>query len=186
MRRILLGAAASALLFAAACADNNRSAAVESAAAVSATVAAVNRSARTVDLTTEDGEFIRMTAPPEMRNFDQIEPGDVATLEMFGSMEVRVADPGAPAEPQTMALLGRAPDGARPGAVAGFVTSLTVRFVSYDPATFRATVIMPDGEQVVVPVEPGMRAFAAARTQGERIEVTFTDAAALFVDAPDA
>jgi hypothetical protein len=137
-----------------------------------------------VTLETDEGETLRVTAPPEMRNFAQIEPGDVATLEIYGSVAVRVADAAAPAETQTLAVLGRAPEGARPGAIAGAVTTATLEFVSYDPATFEAALILPDGEPIVVPVEPEMRAFAVARAPGERIEVTFSDAVALFVDAP--
>lgn len=183
MRRILIPAAAAALLLAA-CTANNQTAEVENLATVSATVASVNPATRAIELTTDEGETIRMTAGPEMRNFDQIEPGDVATLEIYGSVQVQLAGPGAPAEPQTLALFGRAPEGARPGAVAGIVTTATVEFVSYDPVTSQAVLILPDGEPETVPVEPQMRAFAAARTPGERIEVTFSDAVALFVDAP--
>ncbi len=180
MKRMLTTAAAALLL--AGCTMNNQTAEVAEAATVSATVVAVNPATRAIDLRTADGETIRMTATPEMRNFDQIEPGDIATMEIYGSIQVQLAGPGAAAEPQTLAVFGRAPEGARPGAVAGLTTTATVRFVSYDPATFEAALILPDGEAVTVPVEPGMRAFAAARTPGERIEVTMTDAIALFVD----
>lgn len=182
MRRILMTTAAGAAMLLAACTMNNQQAEVGDAAAVSATVAAVNPATRTIDLITAEGETIRMTATPEMRNFDQIEVGDIATLEMQGSIQVQLASPGAPAEPQTFAVFGRAPEGARPGAFAGMVTTATVRFVSYNPATFEAALILPDGDAVTVPVEPGMRAFAAARTAGDRIDVTMTDAIAMFVD----
>ncbi len=180
MNSILTTAAAALLL--GACTMNNQAAEVANTAAVSATVAAVNPATRTIDLTTADGQTIQLTATPEMRNFDQIEPGDVATLEIYGSVQVALAGPGAPAEPQTFAVFGRAPEGARPGAMAGMMTTATVQFISYNPATFEAALILPDGDAVTVPVEPGMRAFAAARTPGERIEVTFSDAIALFVE----
>jgi hypothetical protein len=179
MQRLLIGAAAALLLVGCASTDT---AEVTDAATVSATVAAVDPAARTIALVTDGGETIRLTATPEMRNFDQIEPGDVATLEIYGSVQVRVAGADAPAEPQTLAVLGRAPEGARPGAVAGMITTATLEFVAYDPATHEAALILPDGEPIVVPVQPEMRAFAAARTPGERIEVTFSDAVALLVE----
>jgi hypothetical protein len=174
-----------ATLLLAACV-NTDSAEVSDDAIVSATVAAVNPETRAIDLRTEDGGAIRLTATPAMRNFDQIEVGDVASLEIYGSIMVRVAGPDAPAEPQTLAVLGRAPEGARPGAVAGSVTTLTVEFVSYDPATREASLILPDGDAITVPVEPGMQAFAAARAPGEMIEVTLSDAVAMIIEAPAA
>ncbi len=176
-----LSIAAAAALLLGACA-NTDTAEIARVASVSATVAAVNPTTRAVDLTTDEGETIRLTAGPEMRNFDQIEPGDVATLEIYGSVMVQVAGVDAPAEPQTLAVLGRAPDGARPGALAGVVTIATLEFVSYDPETFMAALILPDGEPIAVPVQPEMRPFDTARTPGERIEVTFSDAVALIVD----
>lgn len=185
MRRLLSAAAAAALLALAACVDTD-SAEVSGGGRVSATVAAVHPSDRSIDLVTESGERFRVTATDEMRNFDQIEPGDVATLEIFGSVMVRVAGADAPSTPQTFAVIGRSPEGALPAGVAGVVTTATLGFVSYDPETFEAVLTLPDGEIIVVPVEPEMRGFAAARRAGERIEVTFSDGVALFVDPPAA
>ncbi|MBP7001329.1 hypothetical protein [Amaricoccus sp.] len=181
MRSILLAAAAAIAL--AGC-DSLFQREVSHAAEVSATVTAVRPATRSIDLATASGETLTLTASPDMRNFDQIEPGDVATLQMFGSMSVRVADSTAPNQTDTFALIGRAPKGERPGSIFGAVTTTTVTFVSYDPRTFEAVVTLPSGERRAVRVQPGMRAFAAARTPGERIEVTISDAVALFVDAP--
>lgn len=181
MRSALLAAAAALAL--AGC-DSMFQREVSRAAEVSATVTAVDPATRRIDLATANGEALTLTASPDMRNFDRIEPGDVATMQMFGSMSVRVADATAPNRTDTFAMIGRAPEGDRPGSVFGAVTTTTVTFVSYDPETFEAVVVLPSGERRAVQVQPGMRSFAAARTRGERIEVTISDAVALFVDAP--
>jgi hypothetical protein len=181
MKSIL--AAATAALVLAGC-DSMFQREVSNAAEVSATVVAVDPATRRIDLATASGERLSLTATPDMRNFDQIEPGDIATMQMFGSISVRVADATAPNQTDTFAMIGRAPEGDRPGSIIGSVTMATVTFVSYDPGSFDAEIILPSGERRVVPVQPGMRSFAAARTRGERIEVTISDAVALFVDAP--
>lgn len=176
----MMTAAAAVLL--AACTANNQMAEVADSATVSATVVAVNPSTRVIDLKTSQGEAIQLTATPAMRNFGQIEVGDVATLEMYGSVQVQLAGPGAPVEPQTLAVFGRAPEGDRPGAVAGSVTTATLVFGAYDAINSEAALFLPDGSEVTVAVQPAMRAFAAARTPGERIDVTFSDAIALVVE----
>ncbi|MBP7241538.1 hypothetical protein [Amaricoccus sp.] len=181
MRTVLMAAAAAIAL--SGC-DSMFQREVSHAAEVSATVTAVDPATRRIDLATASGETLTLTASPDMRNFDQIEPGDVATMQMFGSMSVRVADSAAPNQTDTFAMIGRAPEGTRPGSVFGAVTTTTVVFLSYDARSFEATVALPSGEVRVAPVEPGMRSFAAARTRGERIEVTISDAVALFVDPP--
>lgn len=184
MKSILFGAFASALLLAGCDSLNQRE--VTQGAEVSATVTSVDPKTREINLQTQQGEAVTLTATPEMRNFDQIKPGDTAVLQMFGSVAVRVADGTTPEGRETFALLGRAPEGERPGAVMGQVTTATVRFVGYNPSTFEAEIIGPDGDRMIVPVQPGMRAFAAARTPGERVEVTISDAVAMFVTAPGA
>lgn len=180
--RMLAGAVAAALLLAGCDSMNQREVATE--AEVTATVTGVDRATRRIDLVTAGGEALSLTATPQMRNFDRIEPGDVATMQMYGSVSVRVADRSVPDERSTLGVIGRAPEGGRPGSVIGTVTTTTVTFVSYDPRTFEATILGPGGNPMVVAVQPGMRSFAAARTRGERVEVTISDAVALFVDRP--
>jgi hypothetical protein len=179
MRHLLI-AAAGALALAACAPDPGIE--VTRTAAITATVAAVDPAGRAIDLRTADGGAFSFVAGPEMRNFDQIEPGDVATLEVSGTVTVRPLGERAGPEPEAFAIVGRAPEGARPGAFAGSVETMTVTLVAYDPASFEATIRLPDGGEIVVPVEPEMRDFAAGRTPGERFEVTFSDAVAAFVE----
>jgi hypothetical protein len=179
MRHLLLASAALAL---AACAPASDGIEVTRTASITANVAAVDPATREIDLIASDGSAFSFVAGPEMRNFDQIEPGDTATLEVSGTVTVRALGSRVGPEPETFAVLGRAPEGARPGAFAGTVSTMTVTLLGYDPATFEATILMPDGEELVVPVEPEMREYAAGRTAGERFELTFSDAVAAFVE----
>lgn len=112
MRSAILGAVAGALLLAGCDSLHQREI---QAAEVSATVTAVNPTTREITLRTATGEALTLTATPDMRNFDQIKPGDVATMQIFGTVAVRMADRSTPNETNTFALLGRAPEGARPG-----------------------------------------------------------------------
>ena len=66
------------------------------------------------------------------------------------------------------------------------VSGRTVRIIGWATSaqTLVTVIVLPDGDQMTVPVQPGMRAFAAARTPGERIEVMISDTVAMFVKAP--
>jgi hypothetical protein len=181
MKRLaILGTAAAALLLAA-CAPKP-GIEVTRVARMTATVTSVDPATRTIGFETADGGSASFVAGPEVRNFAQIEPGDVATMELSGTVTVRPLGGLAGPEAEALAVIARAEEGAMPGGLVGTATTLTVTFVAYDPTTTEATLQLPDGAQVVVPVQPEMQEFAMARTPGERLELTFSDAVAVFVE----
>jgi hypothetical protein len=153
----------------------------------SATVEAVDPATRAITLRdTTDGSLFTVTAAPEVRNFDQIEPGDRVELDFLESIVLELADPADDGEP--MALVGgmRAPEGERPGGAAIVSTSAVVEVVSYDADTGFATFRMPDGAVRRATLPPSLRAFAAARRPGDRVLVSITDAVAVSVTPADA
>lgn len=146
-----------------------------------AVVEKVNQATREVELRASDGELVTVVAGPEVRNLPQLAAGDVVRLTYFESVAARMAESadGGPANAAVVA--GRAPEGAKPAGLVGTAVNMVVTMVSYDPATAVATFTTPEGTTESVVVHPAMRAFAAARSPGDRVAVELTSAVAVSI-----
>jgi hypothetical protein len=83
-------------------------------------------------------------------------------------------------------IAGRAPEGARPGGLAGATTSMVVTLVTYDGNSGLATFRTPDGITRRAVVPPNLRTFAEARGPGSRVLVSMTEAVAVTITEPEA
>jgi hypothetical protein len=183
------GAAAAALLALAACAATEpappETSVVYDEQLLRAVVQSVDLETRQVLLRSENGETISFVAGPEIRNLPQLEPGDRVTLDFVDAVAARLALPGDPVEPVTLAAMGRAPEGERPG---GFVTSsvqMTVEFLSFDPATNVVAYVGPDGVSDTLALQtPEMQGFAAGLSRGDKVLVTVIESVTLNVEGP--
>ncbi len=151
----------------------------EHVAEMKATIDSVDLDTREVVITTEDGETTTFTAGRDVRNLDQVQPGDTMTISYYETVEVGLASDADTGEPSAVGGVTRAEEGERPGVEAAVVGELVVEFVSYDDRTGVATFVMPDGTVETAVVQPEMRDFAAARTSGERVLITFGQAVAV-------
>lgn len=146
-----------------------------------ARVQTVDQETRQVLLRMDNDEMLSLVAGPEVRNLPQLEPGDVVVFQFYESVAVRMAD-SASGEPTGAVVAERAPEGAKPGGGVGASVNMVVEFLSYDPAAHVATFRTPDGTVAAADVRPEMRAFAAARKPGDRIDLTITQAVAVSIE----
>lgn len=147
-----------------------------------AVVESVDQKTREVSLRdSATGEKFSVVAGPEVRNLPQVKAGDTVRLDFYQATTLAMAAPGT--VPQTTGAVAgaRAPEGAKPGALA--VTTLTnvVRVISYDANSGFATFATPDGRVHRATVPPELRTFASQRKRGDKVEVTFTDALAVSI-----
>ena len=68
---------------------------IEQTAVSSALVHDVDLTTRQVLLETEDGRFVTVVAPPEVRNLPQVEVGDTVTIGYYGGIVASLVPPGA-------------------------------------------------------------------------------------------
>jgi hypothetical protein len=147
-----------------------------------ATVVDIDRVSRQVLLRGQEGNMLSVTAGPEVRNLDQLEPGDVVRFDFYESVSVSMADPSDTSPPEGTVVAGRAPEGARPGAAAGASVRMVVEFISYDPMTTIATFRTPDGMVQTAKVSPELQGFAAGLQSGDRVDLTMTQAVAVSIE----
>ena len=137
-----------------------------------ATVQSVDLKSREIVMRTDDDRVVNVTAGPEVRNLEQLAPGDRVWVDYQESVAVRMADPNDPGTAVGVVVTEQAAEGDTPGGGVGKVVSMVVEFVSYDPKTSTVVFFGPDGLARSTKVKPEMQAFAAARKPGDRVEVT--------------
>lgn len=147
-----------------------------------AVVDSIDMKSREVRITTADGRKATIVAGPEVRNLAQLEPGDMVRASYYESVAVVMTGANNAQAPSGAAVVQRAPEGQKPGAAAAQTINMIVEFVSYDPQTNVAVIILPNGVAESVLVRPEMRNFASARRPGEKIDLTMTRAVALTID----
>jgi len=147
-----------------------------------ATVETVDAERRTVLLQREDGSLVTMRLGPEVRNLDQVRPGDRVIVEHTEAIAAQMARPGGPAVAAAEAETRR-PLGARPGAAVADVvrTRVTVDqvFGTGDTVSFTG----PTGAKRTIAVrDPNMQAFVRGLRPGDQVDVSVIDAVAIRVE----
>jgi Cu/Ag efflux protein CusF len=125
---------------------------IEETITATATVRGVDTATRKVTLETKDSETT-FTAPPEMRNLDQLKVGDRVTATVISRLIVFVDQEGA-AEPAHAAAIARAPKGAKPGAVVAEAFEIVGTVKSIDATTRKAVLEFSDGQTKSLTVRP--------------------------------
>ena len=152
---------------------------------LAATVSAIDREQRLVTLRGPDGGELTIQAGPEVRNFAQIEAGDIVRLSYEQYYSATRIDPAE--APQLAAAgaagLARAEEGERPGVAVGAIETMLVMIESIGPGGRTATFITSDGAlQAIFVRREESRAFASSLQPGDIVQLTVAEAVALLVD----
>ena len=148
-----------------------------------AIVKLVDLEERQVLIELENGRLQTILAGPDVRNLEQVEPGDTVRATYKRGVAVKMVGRGEEsAPPEAVIAAGRAAEGERPAAMVGDAVRLVVRIVSYDADSNLVAFSAPDGfVHSVVIQEPEIREFARGLKAGDEVEVTFTEALAVAV-----
>ena len=154
---------------------------VEDSYTASATVTAIDAKTRKITLQAENGKSTTFTAPPEVRNFDQIKVGNKVRATFSQRLTVFVSKTAEPGETQA-ALLARAEPGAKPGAMYAESFESVTTVDSIDTVNRRATLRYADGETLTVPVRPDVD--LTRYKVGDRVVMRVTERLGVLVESP--
>ncbi len=146
------------------------------------TVQSVDAAKKEVTLKAPDGTVQTYKLGKEVRNFDQIKPGDQVTATVVDSLAVSVRKPGEPpsmGESQTVLL---APKGAKPGGVIANTFEVTATIQDIDQAKRQITFLGPQGKLQTVKVGPDVDLTKLKK--GDNVVLKFTEAIAITVEKP--
>ena len=136
------------------------------------TIKSIDPATRRLVVLNDAGEAISMTAPEEIRNFDQLRVGHKITATYTLKTEFVLSAPNAPLPPDTQTVVAaRAGKGERPsGAVANQMV-VTGAVVGIDAANHRLKIVSPQGGEVhdvKVTSADGLKAFDKVKV-GDKI-----------------
>ncbi len=155
---------------------------------ISATVEAIDLKTRMVTLRGPEGRTETIEVPPEARNLAQVKVGDKLVVKYYQSV-------GASLKPKAYAATtsgnadaavagARAAPGAKPAGAVGGTVSATVTIDSVDQKTNTVTFKGPEGMLRNVQVQdPAAQKFVATLKKGDLVELTYTEALAVSVEA---
>ena len=146
----------------------------------SAQVVAIDRRTRTLTLKGPDGKVADIVAGREVRNFDQIQTGDMVVARYVQALSLELMKTTGSPDLTAAAVAARAAPGERPAAaVAGQVTAVA-DVITVDPANSVITLRGPRGNIVELHVKNPDH-FKVVK-QGDQVLVTYTEAVALSVE----
>jgi len=162
---------------------------IEDVQTISATVEAVNVKKRLVSLRGPEGNTATIEVSPEVRNLAQVKVGDQLVVRYYQSLGAAIKPKGSPPSDTVDQAAGavRAPVGAKPGVALGSMTTSTVTIQSVDKKTHTVMFSAPDGMVRVVEVkDPAAQQFVATLKKGDQVDLTYTEAMAISVEAATA
>ena len=138
-----------------------------------ATIEAIDRSARQITLKNQKGELTTITAGPEVKRFDELKVGQTVSATYYESVAVNVRQPGAPA-PSAGGAAVTPGGGKMPGATAAVQETVSVVVQSIDKANQAVTVKRKDGSVVSFRVQ-NPKYLEMVKT-GDTVDITYTQA----------
>jgi Cu/Ag efflux protein CusF len=147
-----------------------------------ATVAAVDAAGRGLTLKMADGRTMDLVAGPEVKNFDQIKPGDKVRAEYVRALSLELKKGSAASAAATgKAGMVRAPEGSKPAMAAAATVNVTADVVAVNHKDKLVTLRGPKGNLVDLRVDDPAQ-LANIKT-GDKVDAVYSEALAVKVDA---
>jgi hypothetical protein len=142
---------------------------------MTATITAIDRSARTVTLKSDDGDVETISVPSDAKVFDKLKVGEKVDIDYYQSLAVSMAPSGS--KPSVSERRGRSVD--MGGGVRGREVMMTAEVVSVDPSANTVTFKGPKGNLRTVHVEdPALQEKLPTLKPGQVVQFDYTEAIA--------
>jgi hypothetical protein len=157
-------------------------ASIVEAAQVSAQVVSIDKATRTVTLKGPQGNTVDIVAGDEVKNFDQIKLGDFVVARYLQSLTLELKKTKVKAgEPTVTEGAARAKPGERPAVAGAREVTAIADVIGVDAKKSTITLKGPRGNVVTLNVQNPDQ-FKVVK-MGDQVEVTYTEAVALSVEA---
>lgn len=153
---------------------------IEQAIEVKATVVAVDRADRTITVKDAEGKVHDVELTDDVKNFDQIDPGDQIVMDVYSALSLQLAKPGEEFEDKTTNAIAVAEPGEKPKIVNVDMVQALCEITAINRDTREITVTGPRGNSLVLTVPPDIEEFDQ-RKVGEKVNATYVEAFAIAV-----
>jgi Cu/Ag efflux protein CusF len=146
-----------------------------------AVIVAIDSTNRLITLKGEDGMIDSIYAGPEVQRFNELKVGDKVTFRYYESIVYAIQQPGTkPPEPSTVGIVRGT--GPKPGGTLSQQKTAVVTVQVIDMKTPSVTIKTGDGSVMSFKVED--KKNLANFKVGDKVQITYTQALAISVEAP--
>jgi Cu/Ag efflux protein CusF len=146
-----------------------------------AVIVAIDSTNRLITLKGEDGEIDAIYAPPEMQRFNELKVGDKVTFRYYESVVYAIQKPGTTPPSQGGAAITRG-TGPKPGGTIAQQMTAVVTVKAIDQQVPSVTIATDDGNTMSFKVDD--KKNLAGVKAGDKVQITYTQALAISVEAP--
>lgn len=148
-----------------------------------ATVVHVDTTKRHLTLRGENGLEFTVSVPESVKRLDEIKPGDKIKVDYYEALGLSLKKGGEGAAAPSERTLTERNAGKLPSGTVAHQMTGTVEIVKVDKAKNQITVKRPNGDMDTVDVkDPEMQAQLGNLKEGDKIQATYTEAAAISVE----
>lgn len=156
---------------------------VEEVIEKSAVVEAIDLEHRLVTLKADDGEVATIEVSDEVKNLPQIKTGDRVVARYYQAIGAQVRTATTPEAPTIELETVRAPEGASPAGAVGHRVTVPVTIAAVRNDGKLVSFFGEDGLMRVIEVQrPEGQEFARGLKEGDKVELTYTEALAISVE----
>jgi hypothetical protein len=152
---------------------------------ITAKVDAVDYDKRLVTLTGPKGNTVTVKAGPEVKNLDQVKPGDQLIVRHYQSVALSVRKPGDPPAAGEATAVQVASRGQKPAGVMVDTKEVTATVEAIDYGKRTVTLKGPEGKTITVKVDPSVKRLNEVK-KGDEVVARVTEALAIAVRKPAA
>ena len=148
---------------------------------VTAMVVQLDRATRTVQLKGNDGSVVDILVPPEAKKFDQVNVGDLVTVEYAKALSLELKKTGSGVRGTSSQSASAPPRaGAVAGGAVGHQVTVMANIVAINAKTGTVTLKGPKGNTMELAVpDPGQLKLAKV---GDQVEAVYVEAVAISVE----
>jgi hypothetical protein len=157
---------------------------IERSAMVTASVRSVDKQDRSITVEDADGNVSEIDLTEDVKNFDQIAPGDKVVMEVYSALAMKLATPGEEFEDQAAQMVAVAKPGEKPKLVNVDVAEVLAEISAIDKKTRAVTVQGPAGNSVTIQVPEDVKKFDELKV-GDKVNARYVEAFAVSVKKLD-
>ncbi|MBW2270842.1 MAG: hypothetical protein JRH16_19955 [Deltaproteobacteria bacterium] len=153
---------------------------IATALELTATVVSVDKGDRSIVVKDGKGEAQTIELTEDVKNFDQIRPGDEILVEVYSALAMQLAKNRKPVEGGATTMVGVAQPGERPKIVVVDVVEVLAKVSHIDRKERRVTVTGPLGKSVKLQVPEDVEGFDALKV-GDEVNARYAEKFAISV-----
>ena len=157
---------------------------IEGSTTVSASVISVDKENRSITVRDPEGNISEIDLTEDVKNFDQIHPGDKLILEVYSALAMKLAAPGEEFEDQQSQMVAVAKPGEKPKLVNVNVVEVLAEITAIDKKARKVTVRGPGGNSVTIQVPKDIEKFDELKL-GDKVNARYIHAFAVSVQKAD-